>query len=252
MRLYLSTWSLHRLFFARLIELTCLPSLARSLGFDGVELEDIWFSSTTPQYIKRLANEGKKHKTRLAIAISNDFTARNRAELREQITHVGRYLSIARALGNDVVRILMGRSRADTKAKEQVKESIRAVLPTAEKFDVNLAIENHDPLSRRADVMVEVLNDIGSPHLGVCLDFGNLHPSTRYRSIEALAPYAFIVHAKAYDFRSNGEERTINFRRCFSILRKVRFNGPVAIEYDGHGDQLMGTLKTLNLVRKYV
>ncbi|MBI4429074.1 MAG: hypothetical protein HY562_08135, partial [Ignavibacteriales bacterium] len=60
MKLSLSTWSLHRLFFERRIKLISMLALGKSLGFDGVELEDIWFPETGNRFLKALKHEARK------------------------------------------------------------------------------------------------------------------------------------------------------------------------------------------------
>jgi sugar phosphate isomerase/epimerase len=59
-----------------------------------------------------------------------------------------------------------------------------------------------------------------------------------------------MVHAKTYEFQKNGQERSIDFGRCFRLLRDANFDGPVVAEYDGNGDQLLGSLKTKSLVER--
>jgi sugar phosphate isomerase/epimerase len=228
-----------------------MPALGRSLGFNGVELEDIWFPSTRRAFVNKVRARARAAESEVSVAISNDFTVRGKDALDRQLAYTKAFLHVAAQLGQTAVRILMGSRRPVVASLEQVRRGIAAVLPLAQTLGFHVAIENHDALSRRPDVLLSVLNEFRSPNLGVCLDLGNLQPSTRYHAINALAPHALIVHAKAYAFNRTGEERTIDYRRCFDILRRQGFNGPVVVEYDGTGDQLSGTMSTKALVLRY-
>lgn len=247
-KIYLSTWSVHRLFLANLLKVGGMPALARSLGFDGVELEDIWFGPR--QSMKPLLSEARRFRSSLLIAVSNDFTVGTGETLRVQIEHTTKFLRLASRIRSSTVRVLVGSRHSRPSTLMQVVQAFRRIMPLAHQLNLKVAIENHDALSKKPAVLRSILELVDSPRLGVCLDFGNLNSSTRYEAIRELAPCAFMVHAKSYSFTNKGTERTIDFARCFRILREAKFRGPVVAEYDGPGDQVAGTLRTLALIRR--
>lgn len=251
MNLFLSTWSLHRLFFDGALALQSMPALGKSLGFDGVELEDIWFGPSELRSMKRIRTDARRLNCAVLLAMSNDFTVSGTHAQKAQIARTVRFLHAAKLFDSKIVRILMGSRNSRPRFLDRVKSGIAEVLPVAQKLGLKLAIENHDALSRNPEILLSVLDEFRTPDLGVCLDFGNLRPSTRYDALETLSPHALMLHAKSWRFNKHGEEEQINYRRCFSILRKRRFNGPVVVEYDGPGDQLLGSLKTKHLVERY-
>lgn len=251
MKVHLSTWSLHRLFFQKLLRITDMPMLARSLGFDGVELEDVWFSSPWGSAVRALKSSSQRFGMPVLIAVSNDFTVGSAKSLGTQIRHTMNFLRIANVLGSRTVRVLVGSKNPSRNRLQQIVSALREILTAARDLHLRLAIENHDPLSRNAKILESILMQVGGPDLGVCLDLGNLNPRTRYADIERLASNALMLHAKTHGFSSSGGETTIDYRRCFRILRKHGFRGPVVAEYDGPGDQLIGSLKTLALVRRF-
>jgi sugar phosphate isomerase/epimerase len=249
--LYLSTWSVHTLLFEEAITIREMPALARALGFQGVELEDIFFESMTPQYVRALKKLFIKEHCKALIAVSNDFTIQDTKEYRKQIKHTVRCMEIARELGGKTTRVLMGSKNSDERKLPKVISGFSELTSVAEKLKMKLAIENHDRLSRNPSIMMHVLRQLESAWFGICLDFGNLELQTRYQSLRRLAPKTLMLHAKGYDFMPNGEETTISFRKCFHILHQAKFRGPIVIEYDNNGDQIIGSMKTKMLVERY-
>jgi sugar phosphate isomerase/epimerase len=119
-------------------------------------------------------------------------------------------------------------------------------------FDLKLAIENHGGLSGDPATLIEFVERFHSPHIGVCLDFGNFDdPASAEKSIELLAPYAIHVHAKSRSFRDDGEEATIDYRACLGALNAVNYAGAISIEYEGDGDAAVGIRKMQDLIQKY-
>jgi sugar phosphate isomerase/epimerase len=68
-----------------------------------------------------------------------------------------------------------------------------------------------------------------------------------------LMPYAKAVSAKSYDFDSNGEESTIDFKRIIDITKEFNYDGYYGIEYEGLNlDENQGIIKTKKLIEKYL
>lgn len=114
---------------------------------------------------------------------------------------------------------------------------------------LRLGIENHWGISGDAARLARLIAAVASPWVGSCPDLGNF---ARGADVEAglrlLAPAAVIVHAKSYGFRADGSERRIDYPRLLPLLRRAGFAGPVAVEYEGLGDDLAGCLRTRDLV----
>src|SRR5262249_39375956 len=111
----------------------------------------------------------------------------------------------AGAGGGVVVRtVLMGGRRYEvfTSAEqfrrfaEQARQSLALAKPVVERHDIHLAVENHKDLE--APALAELIRATDSPHVGVCLDFGNNvalleDPS---ETLEALLPLTVTTHVK--------------------------------------------------------
>ena len=166
----------------------------------------------------------------------------------EAMTDLRFHADLAAAQGVTVMRICAG-GRA-TRPPDWVDHR-RAVLPllaeAAEYAGTNgmvMAVENHADLY--ADELVDLIETVDSPALGVCLDTANNLRMLEDvdRAIEVLAPYAKAVHLK--DVRAHrGDPRTFTFwpsvplgrglvdiPRTLRVLQNVGFDGLLAIEID--------------------
>ncbi len=81
-----------------------------------------------------------------------------------------RYVGIAARLGSPILRTVIDtpHHRPDP---EDVVEAFRSAMPDCERAGVCLAVENHDRF--RADTLAGILDRVGSPHVGICLDTAN-------------------------------------------------------------------------------
>jgi len=125
------------------------------------------------------------------------------------------------------------------------------LIPVARQTGVRLAIENHWGVTTWPDDLVEIVEGVRSKYVGVCPDFANFPAGTdRYKGLELLAPHAVIAHARSSRFSDDGEECTIDYSRCLSILAQAGFEGPFCVEFLGWGDSLTGAIRTRDLIRR--
>jgi len=139
------------------------------------------------------------------------------------------------------------------KIKESIFRALDYILPNAEKKSVNLAIENHWGVTSLTENILEIIGHYSSQFLGTCPDFGNftVHQD-RYTELKKLIPYAKEVHAKTYRFDNNGEETSIDYCKCISLLKQSNFQSPLVVEYEGKGDLIKNSLKTKELLLRYL
>ena len=101
-------------------------------------------------------------------------------------------------------------------------------------------------------LIVRIMEEVGSPNIGTCPDFGNTPDDTRYEFLERIMPYAKILHAKFHEFDEDGEEVKIDAKRCLDIARDAGFDGFCSVEFEGKEDQMAGVRKSVALLRKYL
>jgi sugar phosphate isomerase/epimerase len=161
---------------------------------------------------------------------------------------LARHLGIARRVGARVMRICGGGRRTRPASWVEHKRGLVALLrplvDEAQRHGVVMAIENHIDLL--ADEMVELLETIDSPWLGVCLDTAN-----NLRMFEdpvavarKLAPWARATHVKDVTAQ-RGDPKTfafwpsvplgqglIDLPAILGLLYDARFDGLLALEID--------------------
>jgi sugar phosphate isomerase/epimerase len=159
-----------------------------------------------------------------------------------------RHLAVARRVGARVMRICGGGRRTRPASWSEHKRGLVALLrplvDEAQKQDVVMAIENHIDLL--ADEMVELIETIGSPWLGVCFDTAN-----NLRMLEdplavarKLVPYTRATHVKDVTAQK-GDPRSFAFwpsvplghglidvTAILELLAQHGYEGLLALEID--------------------
>lgn len=130
--------------------------------------------------------------------------------------------------------------------------ALRELVPQAGRYEIPLVIENHWGISSRPENIIRVIDEVKTPWLGTCPDFGNFPRDVDlYEGLKLLAPKALHAQAKSTSFRNDGEEKHIDYKRCLQMLRESRYDRTLSVEYEGTGNDLEGCLRTRELIVKY-
>jgi sugar phosphate isomerase/epimerase len=159
-----------------------------------------------------------------------------------------KHLGVARRVGARVMRICGGgrRTRPDRwdEHKRGLVAQLRPLVDEAQAHGVVMAIENHIDLL--ADEMVDLIETIGSPWLGVCYDTANNLRMLEDPVVVArkLAPYARATHVKDVTAQK-GDPKTfafwpsvplgrglIDLPEVLARLDDAKFDGLLALEID--------------------
>jgi sugar phosphate isomerase/epimerase len=113
--------------------------------------------------------------------------------------HLERYLRLADRLGVTLVRSMMnaGDHRPD---RNEAVRLLGGAMPAYEAAGVTLALETYEQVPVRT--LVDVVEAVGSPALGICLDPANCVAALEHplATIERTAPYVRNVHVKDFWF----------------------------------------------------
>ncbi len=121
-----------------------------------------------------------------------------------QPDHLTRYLHIALMLGATLVRSMWS-SGDDVPDPSTQQQRLQAVLPGYESAGVTLALETYEVVP--SATLVNVIESIGSPSLGICLDPANTVANLELPAdvVARCAPWTKNWHVKDFDFtRSPG------------------------------------------------
>ncbi len=282
-----SAWSFHDDLYAGRMTLFDAPARTAVLGFELVELNDLFFPpprasrlrylpwrlwgqlsgrdawpafqrswvgvASTQQRLRAACDQARVRC--VALTLNSDFTGGPRQQP-AALTYVRAGLAAARALGAPILRVTSDRREKsddyDAPAVlERVTVGLRQAAQLAQAFSIRLALENHWGLTTDPAVMLRLVRAVNSPWLGVCLDLGNFPPAQRLAGIELLAPFAIHAHAKAGQFSADGEEASIDYGAELAILARAGYRGPLIIEYEGEGDPATGVARVRMLVQRH-
>jgi sugar phosphate isomerase/epimerase len=220
---------------------------ARALGVDGVSIEACFLPAIDAPLLDRLAAmlAGYRLEPVWAWGHPNGLSSGTDPAAADDLV---RHLGYARQVGARVMRICAGGRRTrpaswpDHKAK--LVPMLQRLVGPAEDAGVVMAVENHIDLL--ADEMVELIETIDSPWLGVCYDTAN-----NLRMFEdpvavarKLAPLARATHIKDITAQ-RGDPKTFAFwpsvplgrglidvPAILGLLRDAGFDGLLALEID--------------------
>ncbi|MCL4543641.1 MAG: sugar phosphate isomerase/epimerase [Chloroflexi bacterium] len=135
----------------------------------------------------------------------------------------------------------------DEEAFQQIRYTLRAVTPVAERHGIKIGLEQHQNLSTRWETFERMLNLVDSPMLGVNFDTGNLYLAGEDPIIwlTKLAPRVVHVHAKDIALDQAERERgkvtgtpvgcacgdgLVDWRQVVQILRNAGYQGVLSVE----------------------
>ena len=244
---------------------------AAKLGVEGIDILHRQMESEDNDYIQAL----KRHAFLNGIAftclsIHQSFVSPDSDFLAKEIDHTKHCIELAAKMGIPCLRLNSGRwgtikSFDELMANRGVEpilqgyteddgfrwciDSIKACLPTAEKYGVLLALENHWGLCSTPEGQLRIKKAIDSPWLGIMMDTGNFLEEP-YDKLEMIAPYTNFVQAKTYYGGGEWYSLDLDYDRIIDILRKVNYQGYISLEFEGKEDAFTAVPKSIEMLRK--
>lgn len=249
----------------------CIDDAAR-MGFDGVEILQVQMkgdeSNARLQKLKRQA-----HAFGLALcgfSTHQGFVSPDPAVREENVAKTLHSIDLAYRLGIPTMRVNTGRwgtskdfdelmanrgieprlpGHTDDEAFGWVIAALEKCLPRAEECGVVLGLENHWGLGRTAEGVMRIVEAIDSPWLRTTLDTGNFLDDM-VPQMERIAPAACLVQAKTYYGGGKWYTLDIDYAKVAEILRGVRYQGWVSLEFEGKADPAEGVPQSLAMLKK--
>jgi sugar phosphate isomerase/epimerase len=170
--------------------------LCKSFGGDGCQMDITQLASKESAYLKRIRQALDDKGMFLELSLD--------AQQFEDLSLVSGAAATAKDLGVSRLRLaLAGRRTEDFADPAQWQEfsdrwlkRLQQAEPIFRESKLQLGVENHKDWL--ADELVAVLRNIGSPHIGACVDFSNNLALLEdpLEVVQKLAPYAVISHLK--------------------------------------------------------
>ncbi len=213
--------------------------LAAKIGIDGVMVD--FGRPATPdaetialldpahrkKYLATAGKDGNAVISSLALGVLNGIPYKSdpRAE-----RWVQESVAIAKELGQSTVLLAFfgkGDLRDDSAGIDETVARLKRLMPAAEKAGIVYGIESW----LKADILIDILDRVGSPNLQVYYDLGNMHKvgADIYAEIKQLGRERICeVHAKDYaDLYGKG---TIDFPRAKAALESIGYDRWIVME----------------------
>lgn len=211
---------------------------------DRVEVNNMFMTSYDRDYLKQTvkaaANAGVTMEG-MAVDRTGDLSEIDDVKRAEAVKNAMAYFDIAMELGLDYFRVNTGGSpEALPEMVEACIDSYSQLAEVAGRRGVKVAIENHGGLSTKPETIVEIIEGVGSDHLGTLPDCGNFPEDNLIEDLRVIMPYAVNVHVKW----SRGDKP--GKRDLFAVTRMVKesgFDGTMFIEDGGSIDDHQGVLE---------
>ncbi|MGQ9585896.1 MAG: sugar phosphate isomerase/epimerase family protein [Anaerolineae bacterium] len=221
---------------------------ATEIGAEGVSLESCFLPSVDQEYLLSLRRLLDQYLLERVYAWGHPRgleAGKSEKAFHEMIAAFGH----AHLLGAKVMRVVSSnrvfRSEPHGPQLQRLKEWYRQAVEVAERYDIRLAVENH--LDYSADELVEILESVSSPYIGITFDTGNFvrlqeDPVTAMRK---LGRFVYATHIKDlqvtpgvppeewyYHTAVPIGDGIVDNLRLLQMLKDVGYAGLLAIEID--------------------
>ncbi len=183
------------------------------------------------------------------------------------VPYLEKAIRLAAAVGAPVVNTDEGIRPAwldDEECFQVMRYTLKKVLQVAERYNVAVAIEPHQSITKRTQGLLRIATLVESPCLKINYDLGNafLGGADPYAGLEASLPLLAHVHAKDISMRQAREEKgritgtpvgcacgegVIDWSRVAGILAAANWSGVLSVEC-GTPQQAADSLRHLNSV----
>jgi sugar phosphate isomerase/epimerase len=221
-------------------------------GCLGAELTSYYFpKEVSDEYFLQV----KRHAFLRGVAISgsaigNTFTHPAGEQRDREMARARRWIDHAQLMGAPHLRVFAGsvQGTSHAEAKRLCIAALQECADYASTKGVLLGLENHGGIVAEADDLLEIVQAVKSPWVGINLDTGNFRTPDPYGDLAKCAPFAVNVQLKA-DIHPRGQARQeVDYDRVVQILKEARYQGYVILEYESAADPWMaipGILKRM-------
>lgn len=225
------------------------------LGTDGVELTEYYFEKPiTPEYVMRLKRAAHLWGQSITgTPIGNSFTLPAGPERDRQIENYVKWLDLSADLGSPAIRTFAGtapKGVSEPDARKNVVECLNIVAEHAAKRGVFIGMENHGGVVATPEGLLEIVQAVKSPWVGINLDTGNFRTEDPYADLARCAPYAVTVQYKVEMFPKGQGAQPADFARLLKLLRTAGYRGFVTLEYEAKEDPMVAVPRHVAEMRR--
>ncbi len=223
----------------------------------GAELTSYYFpEKVDDSYLMKL----KRHCHMRGItisggAISNDYCQLDTVKLADDLEHTRTWIDHYAKLGAPAIRIFAGRQPKGEDLAVTLKrcaQHCQIACQHAVRQGVMLALENHGGVTEHAKDLLQIVQQVDSPAIGINFDSGNFRSSADpYAELAKIAPYAVNAQIKVEIHRGNTDEPA-DLAKILQILRDVGYSGWVALEYESEEEPKIAIPRYIAQLKKLI
>ena len=212
------------------------------------------FRSTEPQYLAELRSTWEQSGvTPINIAVDIDFSiydpdAANRAKA----VSLGKtWVDAAAAVGSPGIRLNNPGVKGVKPNLDLAVDSLRQIADHGAQKNLQISLENDDPVSEDPFFLVSVIEKANHPWLHALPDFGNSltarGPEFNDRAMKTMFKHAYCIsHMKDGEYNDKGEFVKVDMPKTFAIAKAAGYRGYFSIEWEGHGSPFDATARLID------
>ena len=208
----------------------------------GAEITSYYFPDpVTDEFILQLKHRAFVRGIPISgSAVGNNFVLPKGPKRDEQIAMVKTWIDRCALLGAPHIRVFAGpvnKELAMPAAKKLVIEAMEECGDYAAKKGIFLGLENHGGIVAEPQDLLEIVQAVKSPWVGINLDTGNFQTDDPYADLAKCAAYAVNVQYKVEIHRRGEKQKEFaDMGRVVKILREANYQGFVALEHEAKED----------------
>lgn len=236
----------------------------------GVELLSVFWEDPDKE-IPRVRDALRRNNLELAcFGASNNLAVSDPDKRKTQLKDITDSVDMAAELGAKVVRVFSGNKEEGVRfeqAKSWIVEGLREAAAHASGKGIVLCLENHGLFAGKADQVLEIIREVGSPALASTFDTGNflLVDDDPNEAIDKLKDHVSHVHFKDFmkaDDSVEGHvytslsgqryvgkvpgEGSVDLKYILTALKRNGYDGWLTVEYEGNEEQKEGSIRSIN------
>ncbi len=210
---------------------------AVELRVDGVDMTAYYLKSTDPEYLDSLRHLAYKNAMPFSgSACGVSMVQADPSKRAQSLTEIKKWVDVTDRLGASHLRVFAGELPPGASMQQGVDwtvETMKAAVDYSGKKGIMLGLEDHNGVTQRADVCLEIMQRVNSPYVGINLDVTNFIPTPTqdvYAQIAACIPYATNTHIRD---RFEYNKSPVDLDRVWKLFAQAGFKGYMSAEYEG-------------------
>jgi len=214
--------------------------IADNLGLHNVETWNMQFEDTSLDYCKRLkaaadAAGSRFNDLQLDLGPADNLSDPDPAKRAATIKAMKEWMDRTAAIGATSMRANTGGGPESAWDPNRTADGFRQLAEYGQGIGVKVLIENHIGYSADIDKVVQVMQAVKHPNVGVICDWGNTPANgtidQKVQSLSKLFPYLYLVSAKELDFDDQNRHISYDVTPIIKATEASGFKGVYSIEF---------------------